>query len=81
MNWTAPALNTVLYRFTPDEVTYILTYGRPFSPMSAWGVAGGGPMNDQQISDLIAYLQSIQIPHGRVPPGRDHLPERSPAGR
>ena len=62
VNWTAPALNTVLYRFSADEVTYILTYGRPFSPMSAWGVAGGGPMNDQQISDLIAYLASIQIP-------------------
>jgi mono/diheme cytochrome c family protein len=62
VNWTAPALNTVLYRFTEDEVTYILTYGRPFSPMSAWGVAGGGPMNDQQISDLIAYLKTIQVP-------------------
>jgi mono/diheme cytochrome c family protein len=62
VNWTAPALNTVLYRFSVDEVTYILTYGRPFSPMSAWGVAGGGPMNDQQISDLIEYLKSIQVP-------------------
>jgi mono/diheme cytochrome c family protein len=62
VNWTAPALNTVLYRFSVDEVTYILTYGRPFSPMSAWGIAGGGPMNDQQISDIIAYLTSIQIP-------------------
>ena len=62
MNWTAPALNTVLYRFSVPEVTYIITYGRPFSPMSAWGIAGGGPMNDQQISDIIAYLGTIQIP-------------------
>jgi mono/diheme cytochrome c family protein len=62
VNWTAPALNTVMYRFTPEEVTYILVYGRPFSPMSPWGIAGGGPMNDQQISNLVAYLQSIQIP-------------------
>ena len=45
----APALNTVLYRFSEDEVRYILAYGRPFSPMSPWGIAGGGPMNDQQI--------------------------------
>jgi mono/diheme cytochrome c family protein len=29
--------------------------------MPAWGVKGGGPMNDQQISDLIAYLHSISI--------------------
>jgi mono/diheme cytochrome c family protein len=84
VNWTAPALNTVLYRFTPDEVTYILTYGRPFSPMAAWGVAGGGPMNDQQISDLIAYLQSIQIPMEGCLPGEitcqnGHLPVGDPS--
>ena len=32
VNWTAPALNTILYRFTEDEVTHILNYGRPQSP-------------------------------------------------
>ncbi|MCU1393598.1 MAG: hypothetical protein JWM34_2026 [Ilumatobacteraceae bacterium] len=62
VNWNAPALNTVLYRFDEDEVRFILVYGRPFSPMSPWGLAGGGPMNDQQIDTLIAYLHSIQIP-------------------
>jgi mono/diheme cytochrome c family protein len=62
VTWNAPALNTVFYRFTDDEVTFILTYGRPFSPMSPWGLAGGGPMNDQQIASLVAYLHSIQIP-------------------
>jgi mono/diheme cytochrome c family protein len=62
VNWNAPALNTVLYRFSVDEVRFILVYGRPFSPMSPWGLAGGGPMNDQQIDTLIAYLTSIQLP-------------------
>ncbi len=62
VDWLAPALNTVFYRFDEDEVRFILTYGRPGSPMSAWGLAGGGPMNAQQIDTLIAYLQSIQIP-------------------
>ena len=62
VEWLAPALNTVLYRFDEDEVRYIITYGRPGSPMSAWGLAGGGPMNFQQIDSLIAYLRSIQIP-------------------
>jgi mono/diheme cytochrome c family protein len=62
VSWKAPALNTVMYKFSPDEVTYILVYGRPFSPMSPWGIAGGGPMNDQQISNLVEYLKSIQIP-------------------
>jgi mono/diheme cytochrome c family protein len=62
VTWTAPALNTVLYRFSTDEVIYILTYGRPFSPMSPWGVAGGGPMDDQQLTNLVAYIRSITIP-------------------
>jgi mono/diheme cytochrome c family protein len=59
--WTAPALNTATLRFSDAQLTEVLTYGRPFSPMPAWGIAGGGPMNDQQIQNLIAYLHSIQI--------------------
>jgi len=62
VSWNAPALNTVFYRFDEDEVTYIITYGRPGSPMSAWGLEGGGPMNAQQVQTLIEYLKSIQIP-------------------
>jgi mono/diheme cytochrome c family protein len=62
VTWNAPALNTVLYRFSHDEVKFIITYGRPFSPMSPWGIDGGGPLNDQQVESLIAYLASIQIP-------------------
>ncbi|MDQ1403899.1 MAG: hypothetical protein QOG03_2215 [Actinomycetota bacterium] len=61
VQWEAPALNTALKRFSADEVTQILIYGRANTPMPAWGVAGGGPMNDQQISDLVAFLSSIQL--------------------
>jgi len=61
VKWKAPALNTVLLRYSREEVRYILTYGRPFSPMAAWGVKGGGPMNDQQLQNLIDYLESIQL--------------------
>jgi hypothetical protein len=43
VNWTRPALNTIFYRFSKDEVRFILVYGRPFSPMSAWGVAWWWP--------------------------------------
>jgi mono/diheme cytochrome c family protein len=62
VSWKAPALNTVLYRFSDDEIRFILNYGRPFSPMSAWGTIGGGPLNDQSITTLIEYMKSIQIP-------------------
>ena len=69
VNWQVPALNTVMLRFHQDpdptkaaqEVREIIAYGRQNTPMPAWGVKGGGPMNDQQISDLIAYLTSIQL--------------------
>ena len=62
VSWKAPALNTVMYRYSDEEVRFILNYGRPFSPMSAWGTIGGGPMTDQSIQTLIDYLKSIQIP-------------------
>jgi mono/diheme cytochrome c family protein len=69
VNWYAPALNTVFYRYSEDEVKFILNYGRPFSPMSAWGAPGGGPMTTQQIETIITYLHSIQIePVGCIDP-------------
>lgn len=62
VQWKAPALNTVMYRYTPDQVRYILNYGRGYSPMPAWGAPGGGPLTEQEIDDIIAYLTSIQLP-------------------
>ncbi len=61
VKWKAPSLDTVLLRYSREEVTFILVYGRPFSPMPAWGLTGGGPLNDQQIQNLIDYLESIQL--------------------
>jgi cytochrome c553 len=62
VNWRAPALNTVLLRYSKDEVTFVINYGRPFSPMPGWGAAvNKGPLNEQQISDIVAYLGSIQL--------------------
>lgn len=61
VSWTAPAVDTALLKFSPSEVQTILTYGRTNTPMPAWGVEGGGPMNAQQITDLVAYLDSIKI--------------------
>jgi cytochrome c553 len=62
VNWRAPALNTVLLRYSEEEVTFVINYGRPFSPMPGWGAAvNKGPLNEQQISDVVAYLESIQL--------------------
>jgi mono/diheme cytochrome c family protein len=77
VNWRAPALDTVLLRFSREEVEYIINYGRPFSPMPGWSAeAGTGPLSPQQISNLIDYLASIQLT-----PDEAQLRRRSPPTR
>lgn len=61
VKWAAPSLDDVLLRFDEDEVRTIITYGRANTPMPPWGVEGGGPMNTQQVDDLIAYMKTIQL--------------------
>lgn len=60
--WFAPSLDDVFYRYEPEEVNFWITFGRPNTPMPAWGVVGGGAMNEQQVQDIVNYLQSHQIP-------------------
>ncbi|MFZ1488654.1 MAG: c-type cytochrome [Ilumatobacteraceae bacterium] len=80
VSWKAPALNNVFYRYSEEEVRFILVYGRPFSPMSPWGVAGGGPMNSQQIQTLIEYLKSIQVaPEGCAEGDAEFSADNDPA--
>jgi len=64
--WSAPSLNDVLYRYTPEEARFWIVYGRQGTPMPAWGTEGGGPLNSQQIDELIAYITSIQLPQDEV---------------
>ncbi|MDP9335463.1 MAG: cytochrome c [Actinomycetota bacterium] len=76
VNWKVPPLNTEALRFEEDtdclsqsrrqpnticDLTDIITYGRPGTPMQPWGVVGGGPKNDQSIADLVTYIESIQV--------------------
>ena len=61
VNWNAPALNNVLYRYSEDEVRFVLNWGRPGTPMAAWGAPGGGPLTTQQLDELIAYMWSFQL--------------------
>ena len=30
-------------------------------PMPAWGIPGGGPLNEQQVEDVVNYLATIQV--------------------
>ncbi len=59
--WQAPPLDTVMLRFPREQVANLIIYGRPGSPMPAWGIEGGGPVNTQGVEDLLAFIDSIQI--------------------
>jgi mono/diheme cytochrome c family protein len=59
--WVAPALNNVFLRYSEEEVTYILNYGRPGSPMAAWGTPGGGPLTTQQVQNAIEYIDTYTV--------------------
>ncbi len=65
--YPVPPLNNVCGRLTvadPDKsplnIRDTIMQGRPDTPMPSWSVRFAGPMNDQQIQDLIAFLISIQ---------------------
>jgi mono/diheme cytochrome c family protein len=60
----APNLRELHSKY-PDEDPAAVAWetiqkGRPPGPMPTWGLRYGGPMNDQQITDLVNYLLSIQ---------------------
>jgi mono/diheme cytochrome c family protein len=60
VSWAAPNLQLDALRFDPEQLANILTYGRPGTPMPAWGIASGkGVLNTQGINDLVNYLESI----------------------
>jgi mono/diheme cytochrome c family protein len=60
----APNLHEIFSRHPDEDVATVawtaIQKGRPPTPMPTWGVRYGGPMNDQQITDLVNYLLSIQ---------------------
>lgn len=59
VDWVAPSLTSALTRFTEEEITYTLNFGRN-GVMPAWGAPGGGPLTAQQIEIINVYLRSIQ---------------------
>jgi mono/diheme cytochrome c family protein len=60
----APNLREIYVRHPDEDVGAVaweaIQKGRPPTPMPTWGIRYGGPMNDQQITDLVNYLLSIQ---------------------
>jgi mono/diheme cytochrome c family protein len=61
VSWEAPSLDDIFLRYDRDEIIFWVTFGRGNTPMPAWGLEGGGPMNEQQVEDVVNYLETIQI--------------------
>lgn len=58
--WAAPNLQLAPLRYSRAQLTQIITYGRPGTPMPAWGVASGkGALQEQSIQDLVNYVESL----------------------
>ena len=61
VSWAAPSLQRAALLYDETQLTQIITYGRPGTPMPPWGVASGrGALNEQGISDLVAYVESLK---------------------
>ena len=66
VSWAVPSLNDVLFRYDEDELNFWITYGRGNTPMPAWGLPGGGPLTEAQVSDVVSYLGTIQVSQNEV---------------
>jgi mono/diheme cytochrome c family protein len=84
--YQAPALNDVFIRRivgakSTEKDAYnwvyeVISRGRPGTAMPTWGLGYGGPMNDQQIEDVVNYLISLQdldqLPEGQLLAAGNH---------
>jgi cytochrome c553 len=59
IQYRAPPLQTVFQRWDEEVVRFTIERGRPGTPMAAWGVEYGGPMTEQMVGDVIAWLKSL----------------------
>lgn len=66
VRYQAPPLNNVFTRWDEEVIRFTIERGRPGTPMPAWGIDFGGPMNEQAVSDVMAYLRSF--PENEAPP-------------
>ncbi len=60
---TFPALNNQDFLKSKDNafIKNTITNGRPGTAMTAFGKANGGPLEESQIDDLVAYIRSWEV--------------------
>jgi cytochrome c553 len=59
VSYQVPPLDNVFQRWDDEIVRFTIERGRPGTDMPTWGVKFGGPMTDQMVSDVMAYLHSL----------------------
>jgi mono/diheme cytochrome c family protein len=69
VQYNAPPLNNVFQRWDEEVIRFTIERGRPGTPMPAWGVQYGGPMTEQMVTDVIAYLKE-GFPENSEPPAK-----------
>jgi Cytochrome c len=67
VQYAGPPLNNVFQRWDEEVVRFTIERGRPGTPMPTWGVEFGGPMTQQMVDDVMAFLASL--------PGNQQGPE------
>jgi mono/diheme cytochrome c family protein len=69
---SAPTLNSkqFLTTATDAQIRLLISGGVPGSSMSAWSLDYGGALTDQQISELVAYLRSLEAKAPSIPDWR-----------
>lgn len=53
---------------TDDFIEYATVYGRPGTKMSAWGAQAEGPINGEDVLDVVTYIRSWET----LPPADIH---------
>jgi mono/diheme cytochrome c family protein len=57
---SVPKLTDVCGRLTLEQVLDTIRNGRPGTDMPSWSVRAAGPLDDQQINDIVMYLLEVQ---------------------
>lgn len=71
VQYQAPPLDNVFQRWDEEIIRFTIERGRPGTPMPAWGVEYGGPMNEQAVSDVMNWIRSQGVnmePPEELPP-------------
>ena len=66
VQYRGPPLQNVFQRWDEEIIRFTIERGRPGTPMPAWGVEYGGPMTQQMVDDVIAWLETL--PGNQEPP-------------